>query len=90
VKNRQAGNIFDVPFHHRMNPTVELEMRAKALATCEIRGAVPPKHWKEDAHAIALRKLAIGRKVGYSSNFGGIVSLLLATWERSRLRDVDK
>ncbi len=27
---------------------VDLEMRAKALATCEIRGAVPPKHWKED------------------------------------------
>jgi hypothetical protein len=21
---------------------------AKVLATCEIRGAVPPKHWKED------------------------------------------
>jgi integrase/recombinase XerD len=27
---------------------VDLEMRAKALATCAIRGAVPPKHWKED------------------------------------------
>jgi len=27
---------------------VDLEMKAKALATCEIRGAVPPKHWKED------------------------------------------
>jgi hypothetical protein len=25
-----------------------LEMKAKALATCEIRGAVPPKHWKDD------------------------------------------
>ncbi len=27
---------------------VDLEMKAKALATCEIRGAVPPKRWKED------------------------------------------
>jgi integrase/recombinase XerD len=27
---------------------VDLEMRAKALATCEIRGAVLPKHRKED------------------------------------------
>ena len=27
---------------------VDLEMKAKALATCEVRGAVPPKHWKED------------------------------------------
>ena len=27
---------------------VDLEMKAKALATCEIRGAIPPKHWKED------------------------------------------
>jgi len=27
---------------------VDLEMKAKALATCEIRGTVPPKHWKED------------------------------------------
>jgi integrase len=27
---------------------VDLEMKAKALATCEIRGAVPPKHWKHD------------------------------------------
>jgi integrase/recombinase XerD len=27
---------------------VDLEMKAKALATCEIRGAVPSKHWKED------------------------------------------
>jgi len=27
---------------------VDLEMKAKALATCEIPGAVPPKHWKED------------------------------------------
>jgi len=23
-------------------------MKAKALATCEVRGAVPPKHWKDD------------------------------------------
>ena len=27
---------------------VDVEMKAKALATCEIRGAVPPKNWKED------------------------------------------
>jgi integrase len=27
---------------------VDLEMKAKALATCEIRGAVPVKNWKED------------------------------------------
>jgi integrase/recombinase XerD len=27
---------------------VDLEMKAKALATCEIRGTVPLKHWKED------------------------------------------
>jgi len=27
---------------------VDLEMKAKALATCEIRGGVPPKHWKDD------------------------------------------
>jgi hypothetical protein len=25
-----------------------MEMKAKALATCEIRGTVPLKHWKED------------------------------------------
>ncbi len=28
---------------------VDLEMKAKALATCEVRGAVPQKHWKADA-----------------------------------------
>jgi site-specific recombinase XerD len=28
---------------------VDLEMKAKALATCEIHGAVPSKHWKKDA-----------------------------------------
>jgi hypothetical protein len=27
---------------------VDLEMKAKALATCEILGAAPPKHWRED------------------------------------------
>ena len=27
---------------------VDLEMKAKALATCEVRGAVPQKHWKDD------------------------------------------
>jgi integrase/recombinase XerD len=27
---------------------VDLEMKAKALATCEIRGTVPRRHWKED------------------------------------------
>ncbi|WP_371720499.1 tyrosine-type recombinase/integrase [Acidobacterium sp. S8] len=27
---------------------VDLEMKAKALATCEIRRTVPLKHWKED------------------------------------------
>lgn len=27
---------------------VDLEMKIKALATCEVRGALPPKHWKED------------------------------------------
>ena len=30
---------------------VDLEMKAKALATCEIRGAVPTKRWKD---AVAL------------------------------------
>jgi integrase/recombinase XerD len=28
---------------------VDLEMKAKALASCEVRGAVPQKHWKADA-----------------------------------------
>jgi hypothetical protein len=28
---------------------VDLEMKAKALATCEIHGAIPSKHWKKDA-----------------------------------------
>jgi len=28
---------------------VDLEMKAKALANCEIRGSVPRKHWKKDA-----------------------------------------
>jgi integrase/recombinase XerD len=28
---------------------VDLEMKAKALATCEVHGAVPSKHWKKDA-----------------------------------------
>jgi len=27
---------------------VDLEMKAKALASCEIRGTIPLKHWKED------------------------------------------
>jgi hypothetical protein len=27
---------------------VDLEMKAKALASCEVRGAVPQKHWKDD------------------------------------------
>lgn len=27
---------------------VDLEMKAKALATCEVRGAVPRKHWKDN------------------------------------------
>jgi integrase/recombinase XerD len=27
---------------------VDLEMKAKALATCEVHGAVPQKHWKKD------------------------------------------
>ena len=28
---------------------VHLEMKAKALAACEVHGAVPSKHWKKDA-----------------------------------------
>jgi integrase/recombinase XerD len=28
---------------------VDLEMKAKALATCEVRGPVPSRHWKKDA-----------------------------------------
>jgi site-specific recombinase XerD len=28
---------------------VDLEMKAKALATCEVHKAVPSKHWKKDA-----------------------------------------
>ena len=27
---------------------VDLEMKAKALATCEVRGALPKKHWRDD------------------------------------------
>jgi len=27
---------------------VDLEMKAKALATCEVQGVIPSKHWKED------------------------------------------
>ena len=27
---------------------VDLEMKAKALATCEVRGTTPQKHWKAD------------------------------------------
>ncbi len=27
---------------------VDMEMKAKALATCEVRGAVPPKRWRDD------------------------------------------
>jgi len=27
---------------------VDLEMKAKALATCEVSGAVPPKNWTND------------------------------------------
>lgn len=39
--------------HASLNTTnvyaeVDLEMKAKALATCEVRGAPPPKHWKDD------------------------------------------
>jgi integrase/recombinase XerD len=30
------------------NAEVDLEMKAKALATCEIREVVSPKHWKKD------------------------------------------
>ena len=26
---------------------VDMEMKAKALATCEVRGRKPPKHWRE-------------------------------------------
>jgi site-specific recombinase XerD len=37
---------------------VDLEMKAKALATCEIRGAVPQKPWKEDVALMQfLRRL---------------------------------
>ena len=40
---------------------VDLEMKAKALATCEIRGADPPKHWKDDVKLMQfLRKPLIG------------------------------
>jgi integrase/recombinase XerD len=28
---------------------VDLEMKAKALATCEVRGPVPSRHWEKDA-----------------------------------------
>jgi len=34
------------PDHSTISRT--LEMKAKALAACEIRGAVPLKHWKDD------------------------------------------
>jgi integrase len=28
---------------------VDLEMKAKALATCEVHGSSPSRHWKKDA-----------------------------------------
>ncbi len=37
---------------------VDLEMKAKALATCEVRGALPQKHWRDDASLLQfLRNL---------------------------------
>ncbi|MCI0366354.1 MAG: tyrosine-type recombinase/integrase, partial [Phycisphaerales bacterium] len=37
---------------------VDLEMRAKALATCEIKGKAPQKPWREDLGLMEfLRKL---------------------------------
>jgi integrase/recombinase XerD len=35
---------------------VDLEMKAKALATCEIRGSVSVKHWKEDISLMSFLK----------------------------------
>ena len=40
---------------------VDLEMKAKALATCEVRGAVPPKHWKDD---VALNAVPANPLIG--------------------------
>lgn len=37
---------------------VDLEMKAKALATCEVRVSKPQKHWRDDAALLAfLRNL---------------------------------
>jgi len=27
---------------------VDLEMKAKALETCDVQGEIPSKHWKEE------------------------------------------
>ena len=36
----------------------DLEMKAKALATCEVRGPVPKTHWKNDVNLMQfLRNL---------------------------------
>ncbi len=37
---------------------VDMEMKAKALATCEVRTAQPQKHWREDTGLLDfLRRL---------------------------------
>jgi integrase/recombinase XerD len=37
---------------------VDVEMKAKALATCEVRGTIPQKHWRNDVALLAfLRSL---------------------------------
>jgi hypothetical protein len=35
-------------FRRIVGKTGSWEMKAKALATCEIHATVPPKHWKDD------------------------------------------
>jgi hypothetical protein len=59
IHPRSVGHYVDINTirawlgHVSLNTTniyaeVDLEMKAKALATCEIRGTVPLKQWKED------------------------------------------
>jgi hypothetical protein len=44
---RVAGSRF-AQHHEHIYAEVDLEMKAKALANCEIRGNASGKHWKED------------------------------------------
>jgi hypothetical protein len=54
---------------------VDLEMKAKALATCEVHGTVPSKHWEEGRLIDAVPAKPLMRKlcgVGYDAAFVGL------------------